>query len=184
MGEYSIADHRHRLAAWAASRAASVNGCRFKVKEGVEILQEVGLNEPLDAPDELPDSDRFDEVHAGWRRKIIRAAHRDGKFFSHGVASKLINCYLKMKFVCGGYHEHERVKALHPPIDDVLLQELERLTDDEFRGLRAEWKRLRKIRWSKFSSTDYQEAIAAVRQGLGPEQPLWQIEKFWKGYQS
>jgi hypothetical protein len=43
---------------------------------------------------------------------------------THGVAVKLINIYLKSLLVCGGYDSHEKVKALHPSIDSILLTEL------------------------------------------------------------
>jgi hypothetical protein len=36
---YSIEEHRHRFAVWAAGRAATVNGCRFKVEQGKEIIE-------------------------------------------------------------------------------------------------------------------------------------------------
>jgi hypothetical protein len=35
---YSIEEHKHRFAAWAASRAANVNKCRFRVEQGKKIL--------------------------------------------------------------------------------------------------------------------------------------------------
>jgi hypothetical protein len=44
--------------------------------------------------------------------------------FTHGIAAKLVNVYLKSVFVCGGRHDHPRVRALHPPIDSLLLDAL------------------------------------------------------------
>lgn len=180
LGEYNIADHRHRLAAWAASRAASVNGCRFKVSEGVDILEAIGLDERLESPDQLPNPDHFDEVHAAWRRKMIRAARGRGKDFSHGVAAKLINCYLKVKFVCGGFHGHPKVSALHPPIDDLLLKDL---VKQNVGGFQDKWKLLRNERWSKFTSHHYTTTIDLIRRSLGKNIVLWKIEKYWKGFQ-
>ena len=41
---YSIEEHKHRFAAWAAVRAANVNGCRFTVEQGKDILEKAGMN--------------------------------------------------------------------------------------------------------------------------------------------
>lgn len=35
---YTIEEHRHRYAAWAESRTASIKTCRFEVKIGGEII--------------------------------------------------------------------------------------------------------------------------------------------------
>lgn len=180
MDNYCIADHRHRLAAWTASRAASVNRCRFKVKDGVAILEAAGFDERFDSPDQLPKPDQFDKAHSVWRAKIISAARRRRKKFTPGVAAKLINCYLKVKFVCGGFHNHPRVTAIHPPIDDLLLKGL---AENNVGGYQDKWKALRKKRWSKFKTQHYTQAIALIRNSLGKKTPLWKIEKYWKGFQ-
>ena len=108
------------------------------------------------------------------------AGHRQGKTFTHGVAAKLINIYLKAGFVCGGQDNDPRVQALHPPIDRLLLEELYR---NDIGGLRGEWGQARKIRWSKFTSKQYETVIASIRSALGVNVPLWHIEKYWRGYQ-
>jgi hypothetical protein len=177
---YTIKDHQHRLAAWAASRAASVKGCRFKVKKGIKILEANGFNAALSSPDKLPAPASVDETHKRWRKTIIKAAKRRGLNFTHGVAAKLINCYLKVRFVCAGQHEHERVKCLHPPIDNVILDEL--VTQD-YGGFKKQWRQFRKIQWSKFDSAAYQSVIDHIRKSLPENEPLWKIEEFWKGYQ-
>ncbi|MFZ0254059.1 MAG: hypothetical protein WAN46_00075, partial [Gammaproteobacteria bacterium] len=119
---YSIDEHRHRFAAWAAGRAASVKGCRFTVKKAKDILESVGLRALVSTPKNLPYPECFDAEHRAWRQKIIERAGEPR--FTHGIAAKLINVYLKSAFVCGGYHEHPRVRAIHPPIDGLLLREL------------------------------------------------------------
>jgi hypothetical protein len=140
---YTIEEHKHRFAAWAASRAASVNGCRFEVEQGKSILEEAGLNRLLEDPESLPLSQDVDLQHRRWRDKVIRAATGLGLTFTHGVAAKLINIYLKAGFVCGGYHEHERVRALHPPIDSLLMDELSR---QNVGGCRPIWENAKKLR--------------------------------------
>lgn len=177
---YSIEQHQHLFAAWAASRAASVKGCRFKVRQGREILEASGFTPALALPDQLPAPEKMDEQHQAWRDRVIESAQSLARpVFTHGVAAKLINVYLKCRFVCGGHHAHERVLHLHPPIDDELLKTL---INKDVGGHGKAWKRLRRQRWSKFSSDHYQEAIALMRQSLTGE-ALWKIEEHWKGNQ-
>jgi hypothetical protein len=145
MKSYTIAEHRHRFAAWAASRAASVKGCRFKVKQGVAILERSGFDSNLDCPSNLPEASEFDAFHKIKRNLIIKKASEFLLSFSDGVAAKLINCYLEAKFVCRGYSKDEKVKAIHSPIDDVLLEVLINSTDPSISAHRETWIELRKV---------------------------------------
>ena len=177
---YSILDHRHRFAAWAASRAASVNGCRFAVEEGKRILELSGVMEIGESINHLPQPIELDEKHREWRNSVIQAAQRHQPAFTHGVAAKLINIYFKSIFVCGGQHIDLRVRALHPPIDSVLL---DALYTTNVGGLREDWQAARRVRWSKLSSEQYQRLIDCIKtvvpEGIG----LWCIEQHWRGYQ-
>jgi len=189
---YSIEDHQHRLAAWSASRAASASKlCRFSVKQGVWILEKSGFNAALAKPEQLPEPKFIDEKHLEWREDVIKAAqsldvpflHRQAASkqlpLSHGVAAKLINTYLKARFVCGGYHQHPNVEALHPPVDRLLLNQLAK---ENVAGLKHEWLMHKNKAWSKFTSDDYQAVINHFRQAM-PGRPLWEIEQYWQGYQ-
>jgi len=176
---YTINQHNHRLAAWAASRAASVKGCRFRVNTGVKILEECGFDSSLVRPNQLPAPSKIDGKHREWRDAIVNEALVHGVSFTHGVAAKLINCYLKVRFVCAGHHGHDRVDCLHPPIDELLLIAL---AENDIGGFSRDWRRLRKQRWSKFTSDEYDEVIRLIRASI-PAQPLWQIEEHWKGHQ-
>lgn len=95
------------------------------------------------------------------------------------MATKLINLYLKGRFVCGGHHDHPHVRKLHPPIDSVMLKAF---IQRDVGGFRLQWRRLQNLRWSKFSSVQYEDAIDLIRQSLNGEQ-LWKIEKYWQGNQ-
>jgi len=176
---YTIEEHTHRLAAWDAATSARASIlCRFKVKTGVEILEACGFTAQFSI-DQLPDPDRVDEVHREWRKKVITEARNRKYTFTDGIAAKLINSYLKARFVCGGYHENERVACIHPPIDSILM---ESLSDINIGGKQDEWRRMSKKKWSKFKSQDYEKVILLIRQTI-PGQPLWKIEEFWRGYQ-
>lgn len=176
---YTIEEHKHRFSAWAAGRAANVNGCRFSVEQAKEIIEVAGLNQLLADPNNLPLPQDTDTHHREWRNRVIAAAERLGLPFTHGVAAKLINIYLKAGFVCGGHHAHANVQALHPPIDSVLLKEL---SAQNIGGHRRAWNEARRIRWSNFDSQQYETVINNIRQSM-PNQALWEIEQYWRGYQ-
>lgn len=177
---YSIQEHKHRFAAWAAGRAATVNGCRFKVEEGKSILENAGLKQIASSLDNLPDPNKFDQLHREWRSAVIASAKAQDKVFTHGVAAKLINIYLKSIFVCSDNPDNPKVKAIHPPIDSVLLDEL---YQQNIGGKRSNWQKARKIRWSKLSSDEYEEVIATIKIVLPENKGLWEIEQFWQGFQ-
>jgi hypothetical protein len=149
---YGIDVHQHRFAAWAACRAASVVNCRFGVEQGRAILETCGFTASFSRPDQLPEPEphAVDAAHRQWRADIIRAATPGGLIFTHGVAAKLVNIYLKSRFVCAGHHAHARVQTLHPPIDSVLLRGI---VEANVGGHRNEWKQAAKTRWSKFGQT-------------------------------
>jgi hypothetical protein len=177
--EYSSDEHRHRLSAWAAGRAASVKGSRFKVGQAKAILEFAGFNSAFCGPDVLPSPELLDVTHRQWRRAVIRAASRYQLRLSHGVAAKLINCYLKVRFVCSLNEADDRVMTLHPPIDRVLLSEL---ANKNIGGFEVEWRNFMQLGWSNFDSKTYENVIARIRLSI-PGQPLWKIEQYWKGHQ-
>jgi hypothetical protein len=177
---YSIEEHKHRFAAWAAGRAATVNGCRFKVEAAKNILEKSGMKEVARNIDNLPQPEDFDVFHKCWREDVIVAAKPLGLEFTHGVAAKLINIYLKSVYVCGENHAEPKVRAIHPPIDSVLLDDL---YNQNIGDLKSEWQKARKARWSKLTSNEYEDIIKAVQKVIPPSQGLWKIEEYWQGFQ-
>jgi hypothetical protein len=178
--DYTIVEHVHRLAAWGASRAASTSTLnRFRVETGKAIIEAAGLQHLLAGPEALPEPDEMDEAHRAWRQRVIAAAQTHGLVFTHGVAAKLINVYLKIGLVNTAYHEHPRVAAIHPPIDRELLDGLAK----EDQPNAQQWRQFRDAAWSKYDSAKYEQVIAAVRVLLGPKAPLWRIEQAWRGHQ-
>jgi hypothetical protein len=158
-----------------------VKGCRFKVEDGRRILEESVFKPEFSRPEQLPSPERMDEDHRQWRHAVIDIARSCGHELTHGVAAKLINVYLKCRFVCGGHHAHENVRSLHPPIDDVLLR---RLAEDDCGGFKADWCKAHRTRWSNFKSVDYEVVIDRIRQTQEQRgEPLWEIERYWKGNQ-
>ncbi|MFM0703581.1 hypothetical protein [Paraburkholderia sediminicola] len=178
--DYTIIEHVHRLAAWGASRAAAASlSNRFSVERGKLILEAVGLQRLLAGPEALPEPDAMDDAHREWRNAVIAAAHARGLAFTHGVAAKLINVYLKIGLVNTAYHAHPNVAAVHPPIDRELLNGLIKADAPNAQ----QWRRFRDAAWSNYDSDTYENVIAAVRAFLGPTTPLWRIEEAWQGHQ-
>ncbi len=176
---YAIVEHKHRFASWAASRASSVIGCRFSVSKGKTLLEKLKMDSLVNAPEKLPSPYEMDSKHEEWRLLIIHESKKMNLSFTHGVAAKLINMYLKTIFVCGGYETHKNVVALHPPIDAVLLKAL-RVND--VGGFKEQWKKAEKEKWSKFSSNEYKSVIKCIKE-LMKEKPIWSIEEHWQGFQ-
>lgn len=177
---YTIVEHRHRFAAWSASRAASVSTCRFSVVKGCRIIERIGLRDLQGMPALLPPAETFDERHNQWccdaqdRARGLRI-----RGFKYGVAAKLVNVYLKCTFVCAGHDTHPRVRALHPPLDRALLRELR---ERDIGSQRAQWSTALAHGWSKLTFPEYQNVIDAVKATL-PNDPLWHIEEYWPGHQ-
>jgi hypothetical protein len=165
---------QHRFAAWAAASAARVSSmCRFKAADGVAILEGLGFGPGYGKPDKLPLPSRFDDQHRKWREKAIKLAKARRIKMSHGVAAKLINVYLKSRFICAGHADHPRVAALHPPIDSILLKAL---ADKNTGGFGPAWRALARRRWSNLDSDSYEVAIGCLRNSY---KPAWVAEKLW-----
>lgn len=176
---YSIEEHRHRFASWAAGRGASVKGCRFTVEQAKRIIEATTLHELARTIINMPSPESFDNFHRQWRLKAIEMAATMGLPMTHGVAAKLINIYLKSTLVIAGHHDDPRAGAIHPPIDSLLL---DALYEGNVAGLRALWNTTRTIRWSKLNSEQYEAVIEGIRTASGSKRTLWCIEKYWRGY--
>ena len=176
MNNYSIHEHEHRFSVWAAGRAASTSRkCRFKVEKAFVLLK---YFEPLEL-ECLPESVDFDSFHDKICKSTMdKAKDLEIEGFSYGVAAKLVNVYLKARFVNASTVEQSKVKAIHPPIDSLLLKGLRRLKLLSTKDKEAFGKP-----WSKFTEEEYKAVIQGVRNILGDGVGMWEIEKYWKGYQ-
>lgn len=193
---YTLVEHRHRFAAWAAGRAAGTKNCRFRVEEGCRLLDSTDIPDyaaDWEGAAETPDA--FDARHRQWRERIVAQALEKGigansGSFTHGVAAKLINVYLKSMIVCAVAPSLKEAPAragiVHPPIDRLLLEALGKLAKAEAltpkRG-RNHWQNYAALGWSNFTSDHYEEVIGAIRM-FANGQPLWLVEEHWVGHQN
>ena len=186
---YTMSEHRDRFAGWcAASAAAASSKCRFSVWQGVQLIEKTGLKDAALSWDSLPNADNFDATHRKWRNDLVQAAPSiigtgQGRTFTHGVAAKLINCYLKPIFglatpdLISAAHQ-KKFNAIHPPIDRLLLTVLIR---KDVGAKKNVWSNAQKIGWSAFSSNDYETVIDAIKKSVSDG--LWKIEEHWDGHQ-
>jgi len=173
LASYDINEHSHRFAAWAAATGASASPtCRFRVEEGKVILEAAGFDAGLCRLSQLPKPSQIDKVHAQWRKRVIAEARKRQLKFTHGIAAKLINLYLKARFTCGGHADHPNVASLHPPIDSLLLKAINTTLPRADRMPTA---------WSKFDGKNYQAVINSLRL-IKAGSPFWTIESRWQGY--
>ena len=194
---YDIYEHRHRLAVWGAGRAYSRQGPGHTIAVAKHLIENSGLG-AISTPDHLPHPGEIDEFIHERIQAVIDASQgvyytkrgngqldtREALVCTYGRAQKLVNMYLKIKIVCAGYHDHLRVKALHPPLDAVLLKALDlSIAIDHasdlkvFQGKLAVAKALGKT-WTKFDRPTYEAYLAAIRIFQG-SQPLWAVERLW-----
>ena len=172
---YDIHEHTHRFACWSASRASSVTGRRFPVSEGARWIVHAGLDE-VRTPDELPSVENFDAKHRAWRASIIGASGIND--MRDGQAAKLINVYLKSRLINPVWANHRRVAVLHPPIDSLLLQNL----DEAHRSRDGMiWIHAKRIGWSRLDCNQYEALIETLRENFG-KRPLWMAEFYWPGF--
>jgi hypothetical protein len=163
---YSIGEHRHRFASWAAARAAGRGQKDWKagrVQAAIEGLPT--LRAIADGVDNLPDSQsEFDLAHSDWCNAL--AAKLQVKF---GRAAKIIAIYLKA-LTCGlSPVEETRIGFVYPPVDRILLTSL----PPNFRSMLAP-----DLAWSRMTEAQHRAVIDVLRKVAG--QQFWEVERYWK----
>lgn len=197
MSNYTIQDHAHRFAVWAAGRAYSRSGGDgggYSIKYAQRMLEAAGMRD-INTPEDLPSKEgidafiheRIEAVRASRPATYVHYQTKKKMAFrcSYGRAQKLVNVYLKSKLVCGGYHNDERVQRLHPPMDRKLLRGLSAFSNKvagqdgyaEFRKNLLDAQALGDS-WVIFSQSTYEAYIKAVK-SLQQDKPLWAVEEHW-----
>ena len=196
---YDIDEHKHRFAVWTAGRAYARGGTGggYSVANAKRLIEESGLS-AIKTPDQLPEPEGMDQFQYDRIEALIKASeplrYIHGKtklslpfLCTYGRAQKLVNIYLKTKFVCAGHHHHPSVRVLHPPLDRVLLQALVSFChahrhDETLADFRAEFQAARApkgISWTEFDKEAYRAFIDAIKT-LQRGKPLWAVEEHWK----
>ena len=205
MCNFDEAEYRHRFAAWCACRASSVKDYRFKVRKGKKLIEDSDLRKDLLAGWDatlLNSSKSFNEWHRNKRYRIIGISKRyseQGNFpvFTHGIAAKLINIYMKVLFL-GSVQDRmqeknrKKQKLIHPPIDGQVLTRIAnyhaRVTalagnhDVEFLSQYPTQFNGVGIPWTGLNSGQYESIIKAFMH-ITRYHGLWTIEEYWPGHQ-
>lgn len=177
-GAYTIANHRHHFAVWAASRAAQrgLKGASTRTLTGA--LEACGVVDVVAGASEIWPSTQatFDIAHQSWCTNILRMLEKAGvKGATFGRAAKLVAIYLKTTVVLAGHEDTPFARVLHPPIDQILLTALAR--DERFdRGARRRWKM---VNWTQLDEVAYSELVRDLRDAWRGR-PFWTIEQYWR----
>jgi hypothetical protein len=171
MVNYNIEEHLHRFAVWTSARAVARN---FTGTGNIQTALESVKKELipfLEGQDDFICQESFDV----WHRKIaqvlvqdLKKRVSDSKKVSHGRAAKILAVYLKTVYVLR-FPESETSKFIHPPIDRVLLTNIQKRGGIKFKPF---------PNWTELDREEYIELIEQLRRFVG-EEPFWKLEVFW-----
>jgi hypothetical protein len=170
---YDLPEHRHRFAVWAAARA-SQRGCEGATNDNLRhAVEQAGIRDETSKPEFSDvDSAQFDVLHRRWCRSIIAALGERGvPEFPYGRAAKLVAIYLKATVILGGGANTPVGRAIHPPVDETLLENLAACSK-----IRSKWG---KTKWTQLNENEYYDLIAQLRAAVPCESPFWMIEEYW-----
>lgn len=178
--DYTLEEHQHRFAVWAASSAAGARQKGHSIDKVMCWFAEANLDELLKAQNKID----FDSRHRELRTSIVRKLK-----YKHGRAAKILNVYLKAQFSIIMLKNCRIEQYLHPPLDRLLLKSMKHkykdkydLYEKNFPKDRSKERNKIALSWSKFSCKQYEAAIKFVRDCV-KEEPLWKIEYLWDGSQ-
>lgn len=172
--EYDHFQHKHNFSVWASARAAQRAFTTVAVLK--EALENCGVVEFLKNAKSLTIADsEFDNLHREWCRNIVNHLTDSGvKRVTFGRAAKLLAVYLKSMVVISDPNSG-LARVAHPPIDQILLQNLART-----REVRSPYKRIwKRIRWTQLSEQEYYELLGQLRSCLQEGEPMWHLERYW-----
>ena len=108
---------------------------------------------------------------------------------TYGIVAKILNVYLKV-FYLGDFGKNTFANFIHPPIDRILLKELQK--ESEFFKFDCEpfehtsTTDSGKIpKWTQINEEEYKEIIKFIREFIHKNnlKGLWRIEYAWRGHQ-
>jgi len=216
ISDYSPDIHKHILACWGAASAASqARHFKFSVEQGKQLLlmAENGKYSSRNSfilfikeVENCTSQREFDQ----WHRRAIENMRTGGdldnvfekinaekcknqrkqlekKHYSYGIASKLLNCYLKI-FHLSSFGRCQYGQYIHPPIDAILLRTLYKKEPDSFtfRFKATSMYHDGSIpKWTALDEQDYSVVIDKIQKFIKEKDidGLWKIEFAWTGHQ-
>jgi len=172
---YSLFEHRHRFAVWAASRAAQRKFTSVpRLRDAIQSTDLPSFVREHAGTEITPA--RFEELHAGWCEAIcdnLRAAGVERVAF--GRAAKLVAVYLKSMIVLGPAANGTLSQIAHPPIDRLVLKALARNE-----AIPSEARRVfRKTNWTQLDRKSYYKLVRVIRENVPDINPFWRLEQYW-----
>ncbi len=169
---YTIEEHVHRYACWAAARAASSS--RFK---NIEVSQFINQSALRDALKELRLKDEMNHsIYKKWYVKQVNVLKKrlenyknskdKERHISFGIAAKIVSIYVKTAEVLPNKGKSKISKVAFPPIDRFLLNRLQKELG------------LKNVSWSKMEQQEYMETIETLKNFMKDE-PFWKLEFYW-----
>jgi hypothetical protein len=158
---YTIKDHIHNYAIWTAARAVQRG---FAKTEIIKTAIEATRLKSLIDNNEFFTKEQFDEFHRKTAHQILDslAKHNEkiSKKATYGRAAKIIAIYIKTAVII---RDSQCIlsRLAHPPIDSILLQNLD----------------IKGITWTRLSEDEYFNLIYKLR-ALNFEY-FWELEKYW-----
>ena len=173
---YTIDEHRHRFATWAAARAMQRG--LYKTQEIAYAIDHCGIMSVVKNRPQWPNSiDVVDRVQKRLCNRFIREltlySHKEP---TYGRAAKVVAVYFKVAIVLGGFESTQFGKLLNPPIDRLLLHALMKHSDCN-EGFIHKWKN---VSWTKLDDRQYFSLVNDLRRLSSNEAPFWRIERFWQ----
>jgi hypothetical protein len=91
------------------------------------------------------------------------------------AAAKLIAIYLKGMVILNCNADTSQARAIHPPIDAILLTNMRKASD----VLSTHKKTWQSVKWTALSEDEYYRLIDQLRMCIANGEPFWTIERFW-----
>ena len=216
IADYTADKHKHILACWGAASAASQSKhFKFSVKQGKQLLlmakdgqysSEESFILFIKDVENFTSQREFDKWHSraienmltggdldnvfekiNTEKRNKQRVQLDKKYYSYGIAAKLLNCYLKI-FHLSSFELCKYGKYLHPPIDAILLRRLYEREPDSFTFSFKATSMLhdRSIpKWTALDEQDYSVIIDKIQKFIKEKDAdgLWKIEFAWQGHQ-
>ncbi len=162
---YTFNDHLHNFAVWTAARASQRGFTKTEnIKSAIDATE---LIELINKKGQTNIED-FDNFHRKTARIIIRQLKRKGIETTYGRAAKIIAVYIKTAIVIRDSGKSALAKIAHPPIDNILLTNLNKTNKNL--GLSG-------IKWTLLTEKEYFGVITKLRT-LNLKY-FWELEKHW-----
>ncbi len=165
--KYNFSQHLHNYSVWTAARASQRGWKNAKtplIKRAIDNSDLIIFH----TLKEINSPEKFDIFHRDTAYKIITSLSNSGIEASYGRAAKIISIYLKTSIIISESGVGMFSKIIHPPIDDILLKNLNKA--NKTLGLKG-------IKWTKLSEKEYFEVIKKLRTLVF--ESFWELEKYW-----